>query len=166
MSLSLAHTLLNTSLGEMRLLCSDENLYWLSFADSEPAFHYFIRKHAIQYSTQKTAFTHRCEQAIHTYFKGELTNFNIPCQPLGTAFQQRVWQALQDIPYGNTISYKTLAKNIGHPKAVRAVALANAANPISILIPCHRVIQHNGNLGGYSGGLPQKIGLLKQEGVF
>lgn len=100
------------------------------------------------------------------YFQGEEMQFTIPLDlSSGTPFQQRVWQALQQIPYGQTISYKTLAMMIDNPKAVRAVGGANGQNPLPIIIPCHRVIQADGNLGGYSGGVAIKRELLALEGV-
>jgi methylated-DNA-[protein]-cysteine S-methyltransferase len=97
------------------------------------------------------------------YFKGTLTAFEVPVAPVGTAFQQAVWRQLQAIPYGDTISYLELARRIGNAKAVRAVGLANGSNPISIIIPCHRVIGSNGSLVGYGGGLPTKQALLALE---
>lgn len=100
------------------------------------------------------------------YFQGEEVQFTIPLDLSdGTAFQQQVWQALQQIPYGQTISYKTLAMMINNPKAVRAVGGANGKNPLPIIIPCHRVIQADGSLGGYSGGVAIKRELLALEGV-
>lgn len=100
---------------------------------------------------------------LTAYFAGELENFDLPLSPQGTAFQQRVWNELQKIPYGKTISYGELARRIGNPKASRAVGLANGSNPISIVIPCHRVIGSNGKLTGYGGGLPIKEKLLALE---
>jgi methylated-DNA-[protein]-cysteine S-methyltransferase len=100
---------------------------------------------------------------LTAYFKGALREFDIPLAPDGTPFQLRVWGALQDIPYGETISYGELARRLGNTKAVRAVGLANGANPISIIIPCHRVIGSNGSLVGYGGGLPTKQALLALE---
>jgi methylated-DNA-[protein]-cysteine S-methyltransferase len=100
---------------------------------------------------------------LTAYFKGALREFDIPLAPEGTPFQLRVWDALQDIPYGETISYGELARQLGNTKAVRAVGLANGANPISIIIPCHRVIGSNGPLVGYGGGLPTKQALLALE---
>ena len=97
------------------------------------------------------------------YFSGRLREFTVPVDPGGTAFQSKVWRALQDIPYGETISYGEVARRIGDPKAIRAVGLANGANPISIIIPCHRVIGANGALVGYGGGLPTKRALLALE---
>jgi methylated-DNA-[protein]-cysteine S-methyltransferase len=86
---------------------------------------------------------------LEAYFAGKLDNFNLLLSPQGTPFQQRVWSELQKIPYGETISYGELARRIGNPKASRAVGLANGANPLSIVIPCHRVIGANGKLTGY-----------------
>jgi methylated-DNA-[protein]-cysteine S-methyltransferase len=100
---------------------------------------------------------------LEAYFAGKLDNFNLLLSPQGTPFQQRVWSELQNIPYGETISYGELARRIGNPKASRAVGLANGANPLSIVIPCHRVIGANGKLTGYGGGLPIKEKLLALE---
>ena len=100
---------------------------------------------------------------LSAYFAGRLRDFSVPVEPGGTPFQSRVWRALQDIPYGETESYGALARRLGDPKAVRAVGLANGANPISIIIPCHRVIGANGSLVGYGGGLPTKRALLDLE---
>ncbi len=98
------------------------------------------------------------------YFEKKRTDFDIPLELIGTEFQQRVWQELQRIPYGKTISYLQLSKNLGDEKAIRAAATANGANGISILIPCHRVIGSDGALTGYAGGLPAKKKLLIIEG--
>ena len=98
------------------------------------------------------------------YFSGNLKIFTIPLKPQGTPFQRDVWEALTKIPYGAVISYKMLAENIENPKAVRAVGSANGKNPLPIIIPCHRVIQANQTLGGYSGGLSTKVALLTLEG--
>ena len=97
------------------------------------------------------------------YFAGERTEFDLPLRPIGTDFQQRVWRALCDIPFGQTWSYGELAEHIGKPTASRAVGLANGRNPISIVIPCHRVIGANGSLTGYGGGIERKRWLLSHE---
>lgn len=97
------------------------------------------------------------------YFAGRRTRFDVRVEPRGTPFQRTVWRALQDIPYGETTSYGELARRIGDVKAVRAVGLANGANPIAIIIPCHRVIGANGALTGFGGGLPAKRALLDLE---
>ena len=97
------------------------------------------------------------------YFEGRRREFDVPLSPEGTPFQQRVWRALLDIPYGETISYGALASRIGQRSASRAVGLANGSNPIPIVIPCHRVIGSNRKLTGYGGGLPIKQQLLALE---
>ncbi len=100
---------------------------------------------------------------LKAYFAGKLSAFNLTLAPEGTEFQQSVWRALLDIPYGETTSYGAVAKRIGKPSAIRAVGAANGANPIPIVIPCHRVIGRNGKLTGFGGGLPRKELLLKLE---
>jgi methylated-DNA-[protein]-cysteine S-methyltransferase len=99
------------------------------------------------------------------YFAGTRREFNLPLRLEGTAFQKRVWRELTEIPYGETWSYGQLAKRINKPSASRAVGLANGRNPISILVPCHRVIGANGSLTGYGGGLERKQWLLAHEGL-
>jgi len=110
----------------------------------------------------KKMLNHPREQ-LQAYLAGELREFELPLAAEGTPFQQRVWRALCDIPYGETISYGELARRIGQPTAARAVGLANGQNPISIVVPCHRVIGANGSLTGYGGGLERKRWLLAHE---
>jgi methylated-DNA-[protein]-cysteine S-methyltransferase len=100
---------------------------------------------------------------LDEYFSGQRKIFNIPLSANGTEFQIKVWQALTTIPYGQTWSYQDLANAINNPKAVRAVGLANGKNPISIIVPCHRVIGKNGKLTGYAGGVERKAQLLELE---
>ena len=100
---------------------------------------------------------------LAAYFAGELTEFELPLSMDGTEFQRRVWAALQDIPYGETVSYGKLADEIGAPGASRAVGLANGRNPIGIIVPCHRVIGADGGLTGYGGGIERKRFLLDLE---
>ncbi|HEU0123849.1 MAG TPA: methylated-DNA--[protein]-cysteine S-methyltransferase [Bryobacteraceae bacterium] len=100
---------------------------------------------------------------LKAYFAGKLTDFDLSLAPEGTPFQQSVWDALLTIPYGETTSYSAVARQIGRPNAIRAVGAANGANPIPIIIPCHRVIGSNGKLTGFGGGLPTKEHLLKLE---
>ena len=102
-------------------------------------------------------------EELDAYFAGTLREFTVPLRPKGTPFRTNVWEALCTIPYGETISYKELAQRIGNPKAIRAVGGANHNNPISIIIPCHRVIGANGKLVGYGGGLNVKEFLLEHE---
>lgn len=108
----------------------------------------------------------QCVRELGEYFKGERELFDVKINPgvYGTPFQQSVWQELRQIPYGETISYKTLAERISGSNYSRAVANANGKNPISIIIPCHRVIASNNTLGGYTGGLDKKKLLLSVEG--
>lgn len=105
------------------------------------------------------------QNALNDYFAGATEFPKIPIAATGTAFQQQVWQSLMEIPYGQTWSYQQLADAIGNPKAVRAVGLANGKNPISILVPCHRVIAKDGKLTGYAGGVERKAWLLNHEGA-
>ena len=106
------------------------------------------------------------EEAVHQlqeYFEGSRQVFDLTLNPEGTDFQKRVWSALQEIPYGKTLSYLELSKNLGDVKAIRAVAAANGKNPLWIVVPCHRVIGSNGDLTGYAGGLHRKKWLLDHE---
>ena len=100
---------------------------------------------------------------LNEYFQGKRQQFDLTLNPEGTDFQQRVWQALEEIPYGKTVSYLQLSKNLGDPKAIRAVAAANGKNPLWIVVPCHRVIGSDGSLTGYAGGLHRKKWLLAHE---
>jgi methylated-DNA-[protein]-cysteine S-methyltransferase len=106
-----------------------------------------------------------CEAArqLREYFNGLRTTFDLPLEPHGTSFQRTVWARLAEIPYGETISYGELARRVGNPKAARAVGAANGANPLPIVVPCHRVIGANGNLTGFGGGVSVKQSLLSLE---
>jgi len=104
-------------------------------------------------------------EQLEQYFSGQRNTFDLPLAPQGTPFQQKVWQALTHIKMGETKTYAWLAKNINNEKAVRAVGTANGANPIALIIPCHRVIGSNGKLTGYAGGLGLKAKLLMHEGA-
>ena len=101
---------------------------------------------------------------LRDYFAGTLHAFDLPLAPRGTPFQLAVWNALLEVPWGETISYAELARRVGKPSAVRAVGAANGANPIPVIIPCHRVIGSNGSLTGYGGGIERKQWLLAHEG--
>lgn len=102
-------------------------------------------------------------QQLEAYFAGDLRAFVLKLAPKGTPFQQDVWRALQTVPYGTTTTYAEIAERVGRPKAVRAVGAANGANPIAIVIPCHRIIGQDGTLTGYAGGLERKRALLDLE---
>lgn len=105
----------------------------------------------------------RVSQQLAEYFAGHRQQFDLPLLPVGTAFQRRVWQALQQIPFGATASYQQIARAIGQPTACRAVGGANGRNPLPIVIPCHRVIGATGALVGFSAGLERKVWLLQHE---
>ena len=100
---------------------------------------------------------------MEEYFRGERHHFSLAMAPMGTEFQLRVWKALQEVPYGQTQSYREIAVRVGRPQAARAVGQAVGKNPLPILIPCHRVIQSNGGMGGFTGGLDLKSDLLALE---
>jgi len=114
-------------------------------------------------NAQETLLQKEANKQLKEYFEGARKNFNIPLDPKGTPFQKKVWKALETIPYGETRSYKEIAEQVGSPKAYRAVGMANNKNPISIIIPCHRVIGANGKMVGYGGGLEIKEYLLNLE---
>ena len=134
----------HTPLGRMLLAQEEEELILVEF-DAAPLL--------VQAKAQ-----------LSEYFAGTRQEFTLPLSPKGTPFQQKVWAALQTIPYGQTRSYGEIARQIGSPKAARAVGMANHHNPIAILIPCHRVVGQNGALTGYAGGLDRKKALLQLEG--
>lgn len=104
-----------------------------------------------------------CAQQLQDYFQGKRKSFNLTLNPKGTTFQKQVWNELQNIPFGKTITYLELSKRLGDVKAIRAAANANGKNPIWIVIPCHRVIGSDGSLTGYAGGLHRKQWLLEHE---
>ncbi len=116
-----------------------------------------------EYIEKETDLHQETIHELKKYFEGELENFSIPLALAGSEFQTSVWKALQRIPYGKTESYLGLSKKIGNQKAIRAVAAANGANAISIIIPCHRVIGSDGSLTGYAGGISAKKKLLELE---
>ena len=116
-----------------------------------------------QVKVRETPLLKQANDQLHEYFIGQRKSFDLPLAPQGTAFQQKVWKALQDIPYGTVCSYQDIARAIGNAKACRAVGGANNKNPIAIIIPCHRVIGANGSLVGYGGGLEIKRQLLELE---
>ncbi|OJJ22446.1 cysteine methyltransferase [marine bacterium AO1-C] len=107
----------------------------------------------------------QCFRQLDEYFAGKRLEFDVPLAPEATEFQQKVWDALLDIPWGRTLTYGNIAQQIGQPKAAQAVGAANGQNPIPIIVPCHRVVGSNGTLTGYAGGLWRKEWLLKHENV-
>jgi len=143
--------LLKTPFGALRARSDDRVLYELMFADMPTPCPMQGKLHR------------QLEQELEAYFTGQITSFTIPLAPLGTPFQMQVWEQLQRIPYGHTCSYQDIARAIGNAGAVRAVGSACAANPIALLIPCHRVIKADGTHGAYAGGAARKTRLLAHE---
>ena len=121
--------------------------------------------HPPQPTTHDTPILSLAIEQVAAYFEGRLTLFDLPLDMKGTPFQRSVWQALRDVPFGRTASYQQMADAVGNPKAVRAVGAANGQNPVSIVVPCHRIIGKNGSLTGYGGGIWRKEWLLRHEGV-
>lgn len=144
---------IETPLGKMVARCDDIGITNLDFANSNTIF------------KSENKILLELERQLKEYFSKERKIFDLPLNPSGTPFQLEVWNTLLKIPYATTISYKKEAKMMGRDRGFRAVANANGKNPISIIIPCHRVIAFDGTLGGYSGGLDKKIALLELEGT-
>jgi methylated-DNA-[protein]-cysteine S-methyltransferase len=152
-----AYTTLDTSLGPVLLAGDEAGLRHVSFlAGSRPV------APAPDWIADGRPLAGAVEQ-LRAYFAGALRRFELPLAPRGTAFQQRVWQALRGIPYGETRSYGELARGIGRPSASRAVGAANGRNPLPIVVPCHRVIGSDGSLTGFAGGVHLKQALLELE---
>jgi methylated-DNA-[protein]-cysteine S-methyltransferase len=145
--------LLDTPLGLLRLVSDGTALVRIEFPD----------QHGSDGEAKTDAVLQQCEQQLREYFAGERQTFQLPLAASGTEFQQRVWAALRDIPFGELRSYRDIADGIGNRKAVRAVGAANGKNPIPIIVPCHRVIGSDGSLTGFAGGLAAKQLLLQLE---
>jgi methylated-DNA-[protein]-cysteine S-methyltransferase len=151
------YTTVDSPLGPLLLAANSDGLRRVGFENSKR-----FSIPPVGWTQNRKIFREVIRQ-LNEYFAGDLKEFDLPLAPEGTPFQVSVWSALRTIPYGETISYAQLAKRIGNPKAVRAVGRANGANPLPIIIPCHRVIGSDGDLTGFGGGLPIKIKLLAIE---
>lgn len=157
---------IDTPLGPMITVTDETALYLLEFTDRKNIARQFTRLskvHKRAIIPGSTAVTQQIKAELSAYFDGTLTAFQTPLSATGTDFQNETWKALCAIPYGTTCSYAELAQAVGNPKAVRAVAGANASNGMAIIIPCHRVIRTGGHRGGYAGGLARKDWLLALE---
>ncbi len=154
---------IDTPLGELELTSSANHLLAALFVKTEKNV---LDKQPVL----ESEINNEAKKQLTAFFKKELTQFKLPINPAGTEFQKMVWSELVKIPFGTTISYLTLAKKLGDPNSIRAAASANGKNPISIIIPCHRVIGTDGKLVGYSGDMWRKQWLLnhesKQESLF
>ncbi len=151
------HTVVESPIGPLTLVARDRVLIGL-----------YMREH--RHRPEKSTFGAATDdgfadaiQQLDEYFRGERTGFDLPMTPQGTPFQAKVWQALRGIPYGEKVTYGQLATTIGRPTASRAVGLATGRNPISVVVPCHRVVGSNGKLTGYGGGIERKRLLLEHE---
>lgn len=156
---------LDTALGPMLAIADDTHLYLLEFITRRG-----LEKEIERLRTRGFAIIpgnsppiDSIKHELHAYFGGTLTQFITPYHVFGSPFQQKVWQILRTIPYGETRSYREQAEHLGNPNAFRAVANANGANQLAILFPCHRIIASDGTLGGYGGGLAVKKWLLEHE---
>jgi AraC family transcriptional regulator of adaptative response/methylated-DNA-[protein]-cysteine methyltransferase len=159
---------ITTPLGPMLVCANDDGLHLLEFVDRrmlETQIKRVAKYTKCFFVPGEHKVMQQVEKQLHAYFKGELKDFDLPIQLLGTDFQKQVWMALLEIPFGETRSYAEQAKAINNHKAVRAVGTANGDNRFAIVIPCHRVIGRNGKLTGYGGGLWRKKRLLEHEGV-
>lgn len=157
---------ISTPQGPMLAVCDDAYLYMLEFTvrkNMERGFTKLRKAYGRAVIPGRTEITDQIEAELKAYFEGTLKSFSTPLAPTGTAFQNQVWKALQDIPYGTTCAYTDLAIAVGNEKAVRAVASSNANNGLALIIPCHRVIAKGGGLGGYAGGVDKKQWLLDHE---
>ena len=157
---------IDTPIGQMLACANHEGICLLEFVDRKDIKK---QKTGLQ-NVLKTDFAEGSNEHLNAlklqlgeYFSGDRETFNLPLVMTGTQFQEKVWNSLQDIPFGKTLTYQSLTNQLGDPRAIRAVANANGANKMAILIPCHRVIGSDGSLTGYAGGLSRKQWLLDHE---
>ena len=157
--MSLAYKVIDSPVGKLKLVASDAGLVAVLWENDKPNR---VRLSDLTESANHPILT-QAERQLTDYFAGKRKEFSVPLDMRGTPFQKNVWEALLSIPFGETRSYGQLAKQLGNPGAMRAVGAANGKNPISIVVPCHRVIGTNGKLTGFAGGLKTKEHLLKLE---
>ena len=149
----------SSPIGILKISAEEESITGVSLEEQEE-----LQKTISE--TPPTALLQEAHTQLTEYFAGERTSFSLPIKyPHGTPFQHSVWNALRNIPYGETRSYEDIAVAIGNPKAVRAIGQANTRNPILLLVPCHRVINKNGTIGGFGCGVEVKKQLLQLEGI-
>lgn len=163
---NLKFTIINTNLGDMITVGNENFIYLLEFTDLnnlERELEILKTQTKSEINSGKTKPINLLENEIKHYFDRKLKKFTVPIKLIGTEFQKNVWNELSQIPIGETVSYIEIATKTGKPNAFRAVANANASNKIAIIIPCHRVINANGKLGGYAGGIERKKWLINYE---
>ena len=157
---------IKSPVGDVLIVSDGRRLRALDFWDYEERMHRLLRLHYREYSLRPASNPAGLSTLVDRYMQGDLGVIDaIPVQTGGTPFQRAVWAALRTIAPATTLSYGALAARIGRPSAVRAVGLANGANPVGIVVPCHRVIGKDGSLTGYGGGIARKRWLLNHEGV-
>jgi methylated-DNA-[protein]-cysteine S-methyltransferase len=150
---------IHSPVGKLKLVASDRGLVAILWENGKPNR---VRLGELIESASHPVLV-ETERQLGEYFAGKRRNFSVTLDMRGTSFQRNVWEALLAIPFGETRSYRDLAKNLGNPQATRAVGAANGKNPISIIVPCHRVVGSNGKLTGFAGGLEAKARLLELE---
>lgn len=163
--LNLYHKSIETPLGSMDALADIQGIHYLGFKKEKNTFPLLKKFSGYNVLEKTNSILDKLETELDLYFSKKLKVFTLPITLSGTHFQKLVWQALSQVPYGKTVSYEDEALMIGNPKSFRAVANTNGLNPVSILIPCHRVIRKNKSLGGYASGIERKKALLKIEGI-
>ncbi len=144
---------LETPIGTLEIRATDKGISWVVFNDQPQTAD----------NTSANAITEMAKQQLQEYFSGNRETFSVPLDTTGTQFQHSVWKTLCEIEYGQVVAYQDIAVRLNNPKAVRAVGAANGKNPVSIIVPCHRIIGSNGKLTGYAGGLERKAWLLRHE---
>jgi len=154
-----AYKTMKSPVGELKLIASDKGLAAILWENDDPKR---VRISPVVENKSHPVLL-ETERQLKDYFAGKLQRFSVTLDSVGTDFQKKVWEALLTIPFGETRTYAQIAKQIGKPKAVRAVGAANGKNPLSIVAPCHRVIGSNGKLTGFAGGLKTKAHLLGLE---
>jgi methylated-DNA-[protein]-cysteine S-methyltransferase len=155
---------INSAIGIVFIVSDGKSLCAIDFSDYEDRMRKLLSQRYDEYELVERANPQGFSDRLRAYFDRDFTALDdLPVNPGGTEFQQRVWQALRSIPVGQTWTYGQLARHLGQPTASRAVGMANSLNPISIVLPCHRVVGANGKLTGYAGGLERKRWLLEHE---
>jgi len=156
---------MKTPIGELRVTASEDKILYVELPgySSDPHFDRWVRQRLLRH--RDTPALRDALAQLREYFAGKRRAFDLPLDADGTAFQQRVWQAVAAVPFGETTSYGRIALRLGDQQLARAVGAAVGANPIPIIIPCHRVLGADGSLVGYGGGLRRKIWLLRHEGA-
>lgn len=159
-NMSLVYKVIGSPIGKLKIVASDQGLVAILWEHDNPRR---VRLGNLVESDEQPILTETTRQ-LNEYFSGKRTEFSVPLDVHGTKFQKDVWEALLAIPFGETRTYGQLARQLGNPKAIRAVGAANGRNPISIIVPCHRVVGSTGKLTGFAGGLDAKSYLLRLEG--